>query len=203
MRIVQITPGAGGMYCGVCARDNALVAALRKLGHEVVMVPLYLPFTLDEPDQSADVPIFFSGINVYLGHKSSFFRSAPDWFRRMLASRSLLKWIGSKAAGTHPSELGDLTLSMLMGENGKQNRELDELTTWLKSQVKPDVICLSTALLIGMAQRSRAELKAPVLCTFQGEDVFLDALTQPYSRQCWEELAARAKEADGLISPSR
>ncbi len=28
MRIVQLTPGAGGMYCGNCLRDNALVAAL-------------------------------------------------------------------------------------------------------------------------------------------------------------------------------
>ncbi len=53
MNIVQITPGAGGMYCGGCFRDNALVAALRKQGHNTLMVPLYLPLTLDEPDQSA------------------------------------------------------------------------------------------------------------------------------------------------------
>src|SRR6266511_3691073 len=31
MNIVQITPGAGGMYCGNCFRDNALVAGLRRL----------------------------------------------------------------------------------------------------------------------------------------------------------------------------
>ena len=35
LRIVQITPGAGKMYCGACLRDNALVTALRKLGHQV------------------------------------------------------------------------------------------------------------------------------------------------------------------------
>ena len=40
MTIVQITPGAGGMYCGNCLRDNALVAALRQQGHAVLMVPL-------------------------------------------------------------------------------------------------------------------------------------------------------------------
>jgi len=66
MNIVQITPGAGAMFCGNCLRDNALVAALRKLGHQAVMVPLYLPITLDEPDQSDGTPIFFGGINVYL-----------------------------------------------------------------------------------------------------------------------------------------
>ena len=63
MNIVQITPGAGGMYCGNCFHDNALVAALRQLGHQVLMVPLYLPMTLDEEDQSRGAPNFFSGIN--------------------------------------------------------------------------------------------------------------------------------------------
>src|SRR5204863_8425730 len=140
MRIIQITPGAGGMYCGVCMRDNALVSALRKMGHHAVMIPLYLPLTLDEEDQSAGSPLFFSGINVYLEQKSSFFRSAPKWFHRLLASRGLLKWIGSKAAGTHPKHLGALTLSMLRGEEGHQARELTELIGWLKSQPKPDVI---------------------------------------------------------------
>ena len=41
------------------------------MGHEVTMVPLYLPLTLDETDQSAETPIFFSGINVYLEQKSA------------------------------------------------------------------------------------------------------------------------------------
>src|SRR5206468_13019727 len=76
MNIIQITPGAGGMYCGGCLRDNALVAALRQAGHHPLMVPLYLPLTLDEPDQSAGAPIFFSGINVYLDQKSALFRRA-------------------------------------------------------------------------------------------------------------------------------
>ena len=64
MNIVQVTPGAGGMYCGNCFRDNALVAALRKMGHTAALMPLYLPMTLDEDDQSRGTPIFFGGINV-------------------------------------------------------------------------------------------------------------------------------------------
>lgn len=58
LRIVQITPGAGKMYCGACVRDNALVTALRQLGHAAIMTPLYLPLTLDEEDQSAGGQIF-------------------------------------------------------------------------------------------------------------------------------------------------
>ena len=43
MKILQITAGTGSFYCGTCIRDNAAVAALKKLGHDVLMLPLYLP----------------------------------------------------------------------------------------------------------------------------------------------------------------
>ena len=106
MNLLHLTPGAGAMYCGGCLRDNALVAALRKLGHEVVMVPLYLPLTLDEEDQSAGTPLFFGGISVYLEQKSTLFREAPGWLHDLFASRRLLNWAAGKAAKTRPSDLG-------------------------------------------------------------------------------------------------
>ena len=93
MNLVQLTPGAGGMYCGNCLRDNALVAAYRRRGHTTLMVPLYLPLTLDEPDGSAGVPVFFGGLNVYLDQRAAFFRRAPSWLRRWLDSPDLLRWI--------------------------------------------------------------------------------------------------------------
>ncbi|HUR44250.1 MAG TPA: hypothetical protein VMZ27_00145, partial [Candidatus Saccharimonadales bacterium] len=142
MRIVQITPGAGGMYCGNCFRDNALVAELRKGGHETLMVPLYLPMTLDEEDQSTGTPIFFGGISVYLEQKSALFRNMPGWVHNVLSSPKLLKWAAGKAAKTKAADVGELTLSMLQGEEGNQARELDEFIAWLKGQPKPDVICL-------------------------------------------------------------
>ena len=203
MTIVQITPGAGAMYCGLCIRDNALVAILRRMGHNVIMVPLYLPFTLDEADQSAGTPIFFSGINVYLEQKSSFFRHAPHWFNQLFTSRSLLRWVAGKAARTRAEDLGGLTLSMLRGEEGNQARELDQLVAWLKTQPRPDVICLSTALLIGLARRLKSELDCPVVCLFQGEDYFLDGLPEPARAACWQTLAARASDVALFVAPSR
>src|SRR5947207_11545628 len=149
MNIVQITAGAGGMYCGICLRDNALVAALRKMGHHVLMVPLYLPLTLDEKDESEGTPIFFSGINVYLEQKLPWFRKAPAWFHSLMESKKLLRWAGGRAAKTQPKELGDITHSMLQGEEGFQARELAQLIGWLKNR-KIDVICLSNALLVGL-----------------------------------------------------
>jgi glycosyltransferase involved in cell wall biosynthesis len=191
------------MYCGGCLRDNALIAALRKLGQEAVMVPLYLPLTLDEEDQSAGTPLFFGGISVYLEQKSPLFRGAPGWLHDLFASRRLLQWAAGKAAKTRPADLGELTLSMLRGEVGNQARELEALLAWLKTQPKPDVLCLSNALLIGMVRRLKSELGVPIACTLQGEDTFLDALPESQRAACWQALAERAAEVDLFIAPSR
>ncbi len=202
LRIVQLTPGAGKMFCGACLRDNALVAALRSLGHSVVMAPLYLPMTLDEDDQSLGAPMFYSGINVYLEQQSAIFRHAPGWLHRMLASPALLKLASGAAANTRAIELGDLTISMLRGEDGNQARELDALIKWLRVE-KPDVVCLSNVLLAGMARRIRQELRIPVLCSLQGEDYFLDALPPADRQLAWKTTAERAADIDLFIAPSR
>ncbi len=192
------------MYCGNCFRDNALVAALRQRGQSTLMVPLYLPLTLDETDQSTGTPVFFNGINVYLEQKSKFFRTAPEWLHRLLASPFLLKWAAGFAGKTQPAGLGEMTLSMVRGEEGNQSRELEELIAWLKSQSKhPDVICLSNAMLMGLARRLKEALRVPIVCMLQGEDYFLDGLADPYRDLCWETLARRAREIDLFIAPSR
>src|SRR3954467_7544112 len=107
------------MFCGNCFRDNALVGALRKQGHSVLMVPLYLPLTLDETDQTEGTPIFFNGINVYLEQKSFLFRDGPEWLHKLFASPKLLKLVAGRAAKTRAADLGEITLSMIRGEEGK------------------------------------------------------------------------------------
>jgi glycosyltransferase involved in cell wall biosynthesis len=202
LRIVQLTPGAGKMYCGACLRDNALVLALRQIGHAVVMAPMYLPLTLDEDDQSAGTPIFFSGINVYLEQQSALFRHSPDWLHRLLAAPALLRLAAGAAGKTRAEDLGELTISMLRGEEGNQARELDDVIRWLRLE-KPDVVCLSNSLLVGLARRIRAEVRAPVICSLQGEDYFLDGIPEPHRTTAWRVAAERAAEVDLFISPSR
>jgi glycosyltransferase involved in cell wall biosynthesis len=191
------------MYCGNCFRDNALVAALRRLGHQTLMVPLYLPMTVDEDDQSAATPIFFSGIGVYLEQKSAFFRKAPRWFHQLLRSRRMLGWVAGRAASTRASEVADIALSMLQGEDGRQARELNELVNWLKTQPRTDVVALSNAMLSGLARRIQSELRVPVVCMFQGEAAYLDSLPLTHRDAVWAELAARARDVDLFIAPSR
>lgn len=203
MRIVQITPGAGGMYCGNCFRDNMLVRELRKQGHEVLMIPLYLPMTLDEQDESTGTPIFFGGINVYLEQKMRLLGHMPEWLHKQLASPALLKWASGRAAKTRATDLGELTLSMIKGEEGNQVRELHDLVGFLKREHRPDVICLSNALLAGMARTLKKELDAPIVCMLQGEDSFLDSLPETHKQKTWDALAERCREIDLFIAPSQ
>src|SRR5208283_4852834 len=68
---------------------------------------------------------------------------------------------------------------------------------------KPDVVCLSNALLAGMARRIRAEVRAPVICSLQGEDFFLDGLPEPHRQTAWRVATQRAADIDLFIAPSR
>jgi len=202
MRIVQLTPGTGNFYCGHCLRDNALALALRKRGHDVLMVPLYLPSVTDEPDAGAGTPIFFGGLNVYLDQKMPFFRLVPERLTRVLDSPSLLRAAAGSSSMTSADDLGELTVSMLRGEEGRQVRELRKLIAWLKTQPKPEIICLSTALLSGLARELKQQFNTPVVCTLQGEDTFLDSLPERQRAQSWKLLSERAADIDVFIAVS-
>ena len=97
MRILQLTPGTGNFYCGSCLRDNALVRGLRARGHEVLMVPLYLPHVTDEPSESIGTPIFLNGISVFLEQKFPALRHLPEGFNRLLSSPTLLRLVANLA----------------------------------------------------------------------------------------------------------
>lgn len=202
LKIIQITPGAAGMFCGGCLRDNALVGALRSLGIQVLLVPLYTPLHLDEADQSRGTPVFFGGVNVYLEQKFAWFRRLPAWTRRWLDSPVLLNAVSVFAAKTNPTDLGDLTVSMLKGSDGFQAGELDQLLDWLKTQEKPDVICLSNILLGGLAERLKSELGVPVGSYLQGEDYFLDGLPANHRAEAWALARKCAGQFDFLVAPS-
>lgn len=202
VNLIQITPGAGGMYCGNCFRDNALVSALRRQGHETVMVPLYLPMTLDESPAAGQTPTFFGGINVYLSQVSSLYRRAPAVIRSLFDSPKLLKWAAGKAAKTRAEDVGELTLSMLQGENGNQARELEEMIGWLETLPRPDAVYLSNALLVGFARELRSRLKTRVICFLQSEETFLDSIHEPEKTNCWKTLCEQGKAIDGWIAPT-
>lgn len=203
MRIIQLTPGTGNFHCGNCMRDNAMVNAMRRMGHDVLLVPLYLPHVVDEPSTAEGKPILFGGINVYLQQKLPIFRHTPRWLDRIFDSAGLLKWAADRAAMTTAKDLGALTVSMLAGEEGMQNKELTKLIDYLRGIMRPEVVILSNALMVGMARRITRELNCPVICTLAGEDAFLDSLIPPYRKQAWELLKSRAADVAAFVPVSR
>lgn len=204
MRIVHLMPGAGGtFYCENCLRDAGLLRAMRRLGHDAISVPLYLPLQLDGPEPESPSPVFFGGINVYLQEKSALFRRTPRWVDRIFDAPALLRWAASKAGMTDAKTLAETTMSMLRGEDGHQVKELERLVAWLAGEQRPDVVCISNALLLGVARRVREELGAAVVCQLQDEDIFLDAFPQPWRADAWALVGERARDVDAFMAVSR
>ncbi len=204
MKIVMLTPGTGSYHCGVCMRDNALAKELIRQGHDTIILPMYLPLTLDEEAASPETPIFFGGVSTYLREKVPVLRHMPHWLDRLLSRRGLLRLVAGKAAAkTGGPEVAKMTLSMLRGEQGNQAGEIDELIAWLREHAQPDVLWLSTALQAGLARRLKSELRVPVIGFLQGEDSFIEGLGEPWSAQVWALLAERMRDADVWIAPSR
>ncbi len=202
MRILQLTPGTGNFYCGSCLRDNSLVHGLRARGHEVLMVPLYLPLVTDEQAENEDAPIFLGGISMFLEQKMPLFRHMPEWLNRVLSSSAVLSVAANLAGMTTARQLGEATVAMLQDEPGRQAREVERLIAWLRNHHAPEVMCMSNSLLGGLARRLKAEFKAPLVCSLQGEDSFLDALPEPYREESWKLLAQRCAEMDHFIAVS-
>ena len=69
---------------------------------------------------------------------------------------------------------------------GFQHKEIEKLTEWARHEPPPDIVSLPYSLLIGLAQPIKEALKRPIVCTLQGEDLFLDGLQEPYRSQSME-----------------
>ena len=201
MRITYITAGAGGMYCGSCIRDNALAKALTAAGHDVLLLPLYTPLLTDDDNVSAD-RVFYGGISVYLEQHVSLFRHTPWLVDRLWEAPWLIRALADRAVQTSPEHLGDLTVSVLEGRDGRQSKEIQKLLHWLEEQPTPDVIDISNSMLIALARPLKEALGAPVCCTLQGEDIFLGQLPEPHHGHALALIAEHAQYVDRFVAVS-
>ena len=202
MKIVHIVPGFGGtFYCGNCLRDSGVVASLKKAGHEAITLPMYLPLTMKSNETGDGIPVFYGAVNIYL-KQFPVFRHMPKWFEKLMDSPPVLKFAAKKSGSTRASGLEDLTESMLLGENGHQGEELQQLVDFLKYHEKPDVVHISNALLLGLAKKIRKEVHIPVVCSLQDEDVWVDAMHENQREKMWQLLAEKGKDVDAFIAVS-
>ncbi|HEX6716762.1 MAG TPA: glycosyltransferase family 4 protein [Pyrinomonadaceae bacterium] len=201
MRILYLTGGAGRMYCGSCLRDNAMATELIARGHDVLLLPVYTPTFTDEPNVSRD-HVVLGGISAYLEQYVPLFRKTPRWLDRLWDSKTVLSLASRRSLSTNPQMLGEMTVSVLKGEDGFQRKEIDKFVDWMKDQAPPDVINLPYTLLLSLAEPLKQTLKAPILCTLQGEDLFLDGLHEPYRTQSLNLIRDHLPHVDLFLSVS-
>jgi glycosyltransferase involved in cell wall biosynthesis len=205
VKIVFLTPGTGSYYCGACMRDNTLARELLRRGHDVTIGPMYLPLMIDGDRLPGllQTPILFGGINVYLQQKLALFRHTPAIVDRWLNGKGLLRWAARHSHMTTARDHGEMTLQMLRIEASPLQKELEKLFAWLGATARPDVVCLSNALLAGFIPELKRRLGVPVIAFFQGEDTFLDGLPEPFRTECWTAMGERLEGADARLAPSR
>lgn len=201
MKILYLTGGAGQMYCGSCLRDNALASELISRGHDVTLLPVYTPTLTDETNVSGD-KVFFGGISVYLEQYVPLFRKSPRWLDRLWDSGAMLQLASRRSISTSPKMLGELTVSMLKGEAGFQQKEIAKLLEWLTHEAAPDIVSLPYTLLLGLAQPIKAALGRPICCTLQGEDLFLEGLHEPYRSEAKDLIRTNVEHVDAFIAVS-
>jgi glycosyltransferase involved in cell wall biosynthesis len=190
------------MFCGSCMNDNALAKALIALGHDVQLVPLYTPIRTDGQDVSQG-RIFFGGINMYLQQKMPLFRWLPRWLDRALDQPWLVRWATGHGVSTTAKELGALAVSVLRGREGFQRKEVERLVEWLAASGEPDVIHLSNILTAGCVPLLRERMKAQVVVTLQGDDIFLRDLPEPFQSQALGEVRRLVPHIGAFIVNSR
>ena len=189
------------MYCGSCLRDNAMATELMKRGHDVLLLPVYTPTLTDEPNVSHN-HVVLGGISAYLEQYVPLFRKTPRWLDRLWDSKTALNLATRRSISTNPKMLGEMTVSVLKGEDGFQRKEIDKFIDWVKDEAPPDVINLPYTLLLGLAGPIKQSLRAPIFCTLQGEDLFLDGLHEPYRSQALDLIRDHLPHVDLFLSVS-
>jgi glycosyltransferase involved in cell wall biosynthesis len=201
VRILSITAGAAGMYCGSCFHDNTLTAALRAQGHDVALLPLYTP-TLTDEDNLSESRVFFGGISVYLEQKLPLFRHTPPFLDKLWDNPAVIRFASSGAISNDPRFLGEMTVSMLRGREGFQRKEVDKLVAWVRAQRPFDLVALPYTLLIGLAEPLARATGAPVTCGLQGEDLFLDGLSEEDKGASLELIRSHERHVSAFLAVS-
>ena len=201
MKILFIIPGSGdSFYCGNCFRDNLQASALRSAGHDVIIMPLYLP--LKHESFQADTPLFFPATTYYLAQKFFRKRKMPKWIKKLTGSDTMLKLASSLSGTTSAKGMEDMTLSMITGDDLAFMDHINQLINWMQTQEKPDIIHLSSTLLTGIAKVLRNQLNIPIICSVQDEEIWIDSLNKNDANLAWQSIAENICYIDHFITTS-
>ena len=202
MKIACISPGTGGaFYCENCVRDNALISGFRALGHDVTIVPMYLPVNETSGHNGDVAPVMFGAVRLYLIDKYPFLKRIPDKLLGMLDNRAILDMAASFASSTRAAGHEEMTINMIKGESGPFADEFHKLSEWLIKR-KFNIVFLPNAFLLGIASAVKAKSSIPVVCMLQDEHIWADAWEPVYRDKTWSIIAEKCASADALCTHS-
>jgi glycosyltransferase involved in cell wall biosynthesis len=201
-RVIFLTAGAAGMYCGSCLHDNLLANEMIALGHDCVLQPVYTPIRTDVKS-IARQQVFFGGIQIYLIDRFPWLAKVPRWFWKPLNSPSVIRFITRRASSTDAQSLGHLAVTMLIADQGPLVDEVVRLVDWIDSE-RPDKVILTNLLIGGFLPMLSHRLPSTErIVLLQGDDIFIDFLPSPYRERVIDRLKLLIKHVDRLIVNSQ
>ena len=201
MKLLFIIPGSGdSFYCSNCLRDTLYADALRRAGHDVTVLPLYLPMQGLQTEVS---PLFFSAVSFYVACVLNGEKALPKWIRKLLETKPILKIAASFSGTTSSKGLETMTLSMITGKGGAFEKEVETLIDWIEHHERPDVIHLSTSMLIGIAKSIKRRLSIPIVCSLKDEEMWLDKMKAKYIPFAWKGIEENVGYVDKFLTVSR
>lgn len=200
MKIVFITPGSGDtFYCSNCLRDNLYAQSLRRAGHDVTILPLYLPI---EGANATEKPVFFSAIVNYVSCMVAGQRPLPKWLKKLLSAKPMMSVAAGMSGTTSPVGLEKMTLSMIYGNDKAFLAEAHTLVDWIEQDGKPDVIHIATSMLTGIAHVIKERINTPIVCSLKDEEVWLDKMRAQFISSAWKGIAANIPYIDKFVTVS-
>jgi len=202
LKVLLIVPGSGdSFYCGNCFRDNLYAQALRRAGHEVVVMPIYLPLTFSS--FTGNTPLFFPATSYFVAQKYFTKGRMPRLFEKMLNAPYLLRLASSLSGTTSAKGMEQMTLSMIGGNDINFAKQIEKVIQWITHHDRPDIIHLSTSLLIGVAKAIKCSVDIPTVCSLQDEEIWIDSLEERYACQAWEAIRSNIHYIDRFTASSQ
>jgi glycosyltransferase involved in cell wall biosynthesis len=159
---------------------------------------MYLPVT-DAEAEGGVAPVMFGAVRLYLIDKFPSLKRLPEKSLRFLDRRKILDMAASFASSTRAGGHEEMTISMLEGGDGPFADEFGKSAESLL-KLKPDLIFLSNAFLLGVGEAVKAISPVPIACLLQDEHVWVDAAAQNYRGKTWKAIADKCRYADALYT---
>jgi len=163
-------------------------------------MPLYLPLT--DKLFRADTPLFFPAASYYVAQKFFGKGKMPRIFEKILDSAPVLHFASSLSGTTSAKGMEQMTLSMIKGDDQNFAKQIEKLIDRIENHDCPDMIQLSTSLLIGIAKAIKNRINIPIVCSLKDEEIWLDGLENQYAQEAWASIGKNAKYIDRFITSS-